>query len=105
MKIVVILLFFIHGGIHLIGFIKAFHLAEIKELSRPVSKSNGIMWLLTAATLVAAGVFLLLDQGSWWKIGLTGLLLSQIMILNTWQDARYGTLINLLLALGTWLLV
>ena len=43
----------LHGLIHLLGFVKAFDLGEIRELTQPVSRTMGILWLLSASLFVA----------------------------------------------------
>ena len=43
----------LHGLIHLLGFVKAFDLGEIRELTQPVSRTMGILWLLSASPFVA----------------------------------------------------
>lgn len=87
----------IHGLIHLMGFVKAFQLAEIKELQLPISKPFGAAWLLTSILFVAAAVGCALEISYWLLMLLAAVLLSQFLVFKYWNDAKYGTLINVLL--------
>lgn len=90
-------LLFIHGCIHLMGFVKAFRLATIPQLSYTISKSAGVMWLLSAVLFVAAAILFLLRQQNWWIPTIIALLVSQVLIIGTWQNAKAGTIANILL--------
>jgi hypothetical protein len=45
MQYVLTALLLLHGLIHLLGFSKAYQLAELKEFMKPVSRPAGILWL------------------------------------------------------------
>lgn len=97
----------VHGLIHLIGFAKAFHFAEIPQLTRNILKPTGLLWLLAVLLFIASGV-LTLTQKTWWPLGLAAVLLSQALLFSTWQDAKFGTIANAvifiaaILAFGAW---
>ena len=101
-------LILIHGAIHLLGFVKAFQLAEVPQLTQPISKGAGVLWLLTTLLFLAAAVGLLAGWGSWSALVLGGVVLSQVLIFTTWSDAKYGTIANVILlfvavaGLGAW---
>jgi hypothetical protein len=90
----------IHGLIHLMGFAKAFGLAELPQLAQPISRGLGVLWLLGALFLVATAVAVWLWPSGWWLLGGLALILSQIVILSSWRDAKFGTLANLVLLVG-----
>ena len=46
----------LHGLIHLLGFAKAFGLTDLPQLTRPVSSTLGVMWLMAACLFVAAAI-------------------------------------------------
>lgn len=46
MRTVFLIIVFLHGLIHLPGFVKAFGFHEVKELTLPISKPSGIVWLI-----------------------------------------------------------
>ncbi|OWY24997.1 hypothetical protein C7N43_17415 [Sphingobacteriales bacterium UPWRP_1] len=79
------------------GFAKAFEYAEIKELTLPISKNWGIIWLLGAALFVFCALFFLLKKENWFAWAWAGILVSQLLIVVFWTDARFGTLANLLI--------
>jgi hypothetical protein len=106
------LLFFfivvVHGLIHFMGFAKAFHYGNITQLTRDISKPAGIIWMITAFLFVAAGLLFLLKKESWWMIALPTALLSQVLIMMAWEDAKFGTIANVIvlvvciLSIGIW---
>ncbi len=108
MKIFLAVILLIHALIHLMGFVKAFGLANIKELTVPISKPSGIIWLATAILFLISLLFFLLRKDSWWIIGAIAFILSQVLIIMTWHDARFGTLANVivliavLIGAGSW---
>jgi len=83
--------------IHLMGFVKAFELAEISELTLTISRTWGLFWLAAALTLVTAGVLWLMEIDTWWIVAITGVILSQILVFVYWQDARFGTIPNVII--------
>lgn len=87
----------LHGLVHLLGPVKAFGLAEVAELTQPISRPVGLLWLLAAVAFVVAAVLLLRSPPSWWIIGLVAVALSLALILGAWTDARFGTLPNLVI--------
>ena len=104
MRIALIIVIGIHGVIHLFGFLKAFDLSEFNAITQPISKGFGLLWLLTFV-LFAVTVFLFSIQSNyWWAIGIVGVILSQLLILNYWSDAKFGTIINLIILVLIFLL-
>ena len=99
MKFFLIVLLVIHGIIHLMGFLKAYHYLEIAALKQYIGPASGILWL-TACLLLLLTALLLVFQNVYWPFfGIAGILLSQVLIILSWSDARYGTLINIVLLL------
>jgi hypothetical protein len=108
MKIAFVILLIIHGLIHLVGFVKAFGLSEVKELTQPIAKPFGVIWLSAFVLFaVAAGMFAF-NCNWWWIVGLIATVTSQVLIIFFWRDAKYGTIANVLILLvsiigyGTW---
>ena len=97
MKTILFIIILLHGLIHLMGFVKAFNLAEISELKLTISRSWGLIWLITSLTLVISTVLWSLNISSWWIPALTGGILSQILIVVFWQDARFGSIPNVII--------
>jgi hypothetical protein len=93
-------LLLLHGLIHLMGFAKAFRYAEISQLTQPITKPAGAMWGLSALLFTIAAVLFFMKKDSWWMWALPIVILSQILIFSSWQDARFGTIANLIAVLG-----
>lgn len=99
-KILFLILLVLHGFIHLMGFVKAFNLAEIKELTLPISKPVGIIWLLTFLFFIVASVQYFSKNDFWWSAAFIGLLVSQTLIILYWQDAKFGTIPNIIIIIA-----
>ncbi len=97
MRILIFLLILVHGLIHLIGFAKAFQLAGLNQITIPVSRLSGLVWLLTALFLILAAALYLFQVKTWWIPGVLGVLLSVILVLNYWTDSKWGMIPNLIL--------
>ncbi len=98
----------IHGLIHLLGFVKTFQINEVEQLTQPISRPVGLLWLVTTLLfLVTAGLYLS-GNGSWSVLAFLSIVLSQILIFMTWQDAKFGTIANVIILLvaiagyGSW---
>ncbi|KAA3622193.1 MAG: hypothetical protein DWQ02_26460 [Bacteroidetes bacterium] len=97
MKIVFYAILLVHGLIHLMGFAKAFSLASLEELSHSISKPFGIIWLITTILFLVTFIMLITNGNGWWIAGLAAIILSQIIIISTWSDAKWGTLANIII--------
>lgn len=108
MKIFIIILIFIHGLIHLMGFLKAFRFAEISQIHKSISRTAGIIWLGATLLFMLAGLMLITGNQRWWFPGIMAVLVSQTLIFSAWKDARFGSMANLiilgavLVGFGTW---
>jgi hypothetical protein len=97
-----------HGLIHLLGFVKSYKLADVSQLSQEISKPAGLLWLLTSLLFIAAMSIYLFNRNWWWMIAAAALVLSQVLIVMFWQDARFGTIANIIILMvvvagyGTW---
>lgn len=88
-----------HGLIHFIGFAKAYGLGEINQLTGAISKPIGLVWLFTGLLLVIVGALIFLGKQWVWIPAAMAALLSQTLITLSWQDAKFGTIANLMLLL------
>ena len=89
----------IHGLIHLMGFAKAFKYAAIKSLTLPISKPAGLLWLLTSLLFMLVLAGFLLDKNFWPMLAIVTALLSQLLIVSVWRDAKSGTVANIIVLL------
>ena len=103
---VLYLLLPLHGLLHLLGFVYGFRLAPagqftgktIVALSATLQRLASVLWLVAAVLFLAALAALLLKKDWWWMIGVGAVVLSQVLIVLYWHDARWGTLANVIIA-------
>jgi hypothetical protein len=91
------LIMVLHGLIHLMGFVKAFDLAAVGQLTQPIGGIPGFFWLLAAILFVISAALLLLHKESWWFFAAMAIVFSQGLIFLSWQDAKFGTIANLVI--------
>lgn len=101
MKVGFFIIVMLHGLIHLLGFVKGFELRKIKELMLPISKSMGLVWLVAAILFLIYGVLNLTNSKFDWILGFVAVVISQVLILCFWSDAKLGTIPNILILVGT----
>lgn len=94
---VFLLLLILHGLIHIMGFAKAFGLAELPELTLAVSRPQGLLWLLTAVIILITALLFFIQNSWWWLYGIIGIVVSQVLIISYWQDAKWGTIANMII--------
>jgi len=92
-------LIIVHGLLHLMGFIKAFNLAPINEVTKEINRPTGVVWLLTTFLFIITGILFLLNLNSWWYAALVSVFISQSLIILTWHDAKFGTIANAMVLL------
>ena len=100
MKYIFSLLIFIHGAIHLMGFAKAFGYDGIEQLHAEISKTAGVFWLLAFIFFMISGIAFLAKADWWYIVSFIAVLLSTILIIYVWKDAKYGTLANAIILAG-----
>lgn len=100
MRWLLLALLVVHGLIHFLGFTKAFGLYEPPQLTQDISRPWGIAWLLAGGAMLATAVLLALSGRAWWVVGLGAVALSQAVLLSSWEDAKFGTVANLLILVG-----
>ncbi len=99
-RIVLFLTLLIHGGIHFLGFAKAFQLFDTPSLGIPVGPVNGVLWLFTTLLLGISAVELIRLKELWWRLAILALPVSQYLIITTWHDSKIGTLANVFILLS-----
>jgi len=99
MKYVFAFVLSVHGIIHLMGFLKAFGFAQLNQLTKEIFRPTGAVWLMTALLLITASVFFILKKEHWWLLALSGVILSQLLIVFYWHDAKFGTIANVIILL------
>lgn len=99
MKIALAVLLALHGLVHLIGPARAFGWWNVTQLRQPISSIGGTLWLLAAAWMLGAAVTVLVGVRWWWWLALPAVVLSQLLIMQLWSDAKFGTLANLVIVI------
>ncbi|WP_280770823.1 DUF6920 family protein [Salipaludibacillus daqingensis] len=100
MKLVIIIVMALHGIIHLLGFLKGFNLAEINELTIPISRLQGILWLGAGLFFFISVSFLFFNHDLWWKNAIIAVILSQVLIFGAWGDAKMGSIANIFIVIA-----
>lgn len=100
LRIFFLLLVTTHGLIHLMGFAKAFQFAEIKQLTTTISKPVGFMWFLATFLFVITAVLFLFKKDYWAIFAIGAVLISQIVVILNWHDAKFGTIANAIILIA-----
>src|SRR6188472_4221386 len=108
MHIAVAFVLAIHGLIHLLGAARELRGAQIAGMSGatlialppPLAKAVGGLWLLSCLIFLAAALQLALQRTQWWVPAGIAVVLSQLLVVYAWPDAKAGTLVNVALALA-----
>jgi hypothetical protein len=105
LKIILVFITVIHGLIHVMGFAKAYGYGNIAQLSKDISKPAGLLWLITAIVFMVAVLLFILKKESWPYVAVVAVVVSQILIITVWKDAKFGTIANvivLFVAIAAW---
>ncbi len=100
MRFAFVALLVLHGLIHAMGFVKAFGFAEMAQLTQPISRGIGLLWLAAAAMMLASAVTYFAAPQWFWLVGAVALVLSQTVIVTSWHDAKFGTIANAIALVG-----
>ncbi len=101
MKITFTLLLLLHGLIHTMGFITAFQLAKFDQLTHQISKPVGLLWSLTTILFLFAAIAYILGKEFWPIAALIAVVISQLLIIFFWKDAKFGTLANIIILIAS----
>jgi hypothetical protein len=97
MKYIFSVLIFLHAAINLMGFIKAYNLVRIDQLSISISRISGLFWLLAFLLFVTVGISYLAKADWWYWVAFLGIIISSILIITVWSDSKYGMLANIII--------
>jgi len=102
----------VHGLIHLMGGFSELGIAKIEGLSGKtlflipdtLRTILGVVWLIAVALFLISALGLAIDQ-RWWKIIAIGaVIVSQILVVIWWTDAKWGTIPNILIVIAAFLI-
>jgi len=97
MKYLFFAVFLLHGAIHLMGFVKAYDIAQLPDFTVSIQKTSGFFWLMATLMLLTAGIGFLRND-SWWSwLAIVSVLLSMILIIAVWKEAKYGMIPNVII--------
>ncbi|TBW28001.1 hypothetical protein [Gramella sp. KN1008] len=97
MKTVFAILLSVHLLIHFIGFLRAFNMVEMPESTLPISRTQGIFWLLTGILFILPVILYMQNDPLWAIITIPLVFMSQVLLIMNWKDAKFGTIINLII--------
>jgi hypothetical protein len=97
MRYVLGFIILIHGLIHFMGFAKAFGYGNITQITKNISKPLGALWMITAFLFVGTDILLFLKNDSWLWVALIAAVLSQVLIITVWNDAKFGSIANFII--------
>jgi hypothetical protein len=104
-RLVLSSVFALHGIIHLMGFAKEWNLGPdgrfsgktLLVLSAPAAKFVGTQWFIACILLLISTISYYTQKNWFWIPASAGLLLSQALIVLYWQDAKWGTIANVII--------
>lgn len=100
MRTAMISIIAIHGLFHLSGFLKAFGMVGFSPQFPAVSKTFGILSLITFLLFACTVVLNVRQSDHWWICGLLAVIVSQVLIIRFWPVAKFGTLANVVILLS-----
>lgn len=102
LRILLVVLLVFHGVVHFTGLARAFLPAHVPIFKTYINKSTGLDWALAGTFFILSGLLLLLNNEYWWGVAGIAILISQILIVFNWHDARFGTVANVILAIAVY---
>ncbi len=97
MRLTLITLLAIHALIHLMGFLKGFGLSQFEGIKQEVSRPMALLWLVGFLLMAFACVQVLMGSPRWFVTGFLAVVVSQVLIILFWSDARFGTIPNVII--------
>ncbi len=103
MKYIFSAIIFLHGAIHLLGFVKAFELSYLPHFSGNISKLSGLLWLFVTVLLCITGIGFIKMKSGWSWLAIISVIISSVLISTVWQDTKYGNIANLIILIVAFL--
>lgn len=97
MKYIFSILLFLHGAIHIMGFIEGFKIVRISNFQSGISPGAGIIWLLAFMLFALSAASYALGKDFWLYFVVPAVIISCFLIIGTWDNARYGMIPNVLI--------
>ncbi|MBK7429476.1 MAG: hypothetical protein IPI62_00660 [Bacteroidetes bacterium] len=96
MRTILYIVLFFHSVFHLLGFLKAFDLVKLDQLTTFISRKKGVMWLVASVLFFVTIILMVLNLDIWIPVSVAAIIVSQFLIFTTWHDSKNGTFINVL---------
>jgi hypothetical protein len=93
-------LLFLHGAIHLLGFAKAFGSIHLEQLNTNVSQISGLLWIIVFFLFLASAIAFLSKADWWYMVAFCAVIISTILIITVWNDAKYGIIANVVILIA-----
>ena len=94
-------LLFVHGLTHLIGFYSEWKIGSFSmligktlQLNYVAVHTSGIFWLITVLTWITSTLLSFLRKYSFLYLAIAVIVISQLLIVSYWQDAKFATIAN-----------
>lgn len=108
----IVVLFILHGLIHLMGFAAIWQFGPSNAVSNvpalpphlaagsPLVAGLGLLWLAATLIFLAAAAGLAMSS-AWWRIAAAvASLLSLLLCIMWWNDARFGAVVDIAILVG-----
>ena len=96
-----------HGLIHLMGITHELKLADREDPTtdyivnfKGVKTVINVLWAVPYLLFLAAMILFMLYSNTWWMFATAGVFVSQILIILEWNEAKYGTIANIIILLA-----
>lgn len=100
MRIVLSIILMLHGGLHFLGFAKAFAIGNMAQFTKEFSKPVGLLWFLTGLLFTVSGLLVLFRKEVWVQPAILAIIVSQVLIFTVWVDTKYGTVANMIILIA-----
>lgn len=87
-------LLILHGAFHLAGFF-----TPVAGRVMAMDRAPGIYWAACSALFGLTSLLLALHEKHWAWVALLAALSSQVLIASAWEQARFGTMLNVVIVL------
>ena len=86
-----------HAGLHLLGAAEGLGWATVPQPEQVIGVGAGWAWLAAAVAMAGAAGVVAVGARWWWAVAALAAVTSQAVVLMSWQDAKAGTVVNVLL--------
>lgn len=88
----------IHGVIHLLGFVKAFFSTETTKQVLGIPMFVGALWIIVFIMFIATAAAFF-NNKKWFYMAFIAVFISQILIVSVWKEAKFGSILNVIILL------